>query len=161
MAGELRFLPPPKRSDSWAQHADESDIEYACFLKWLHQDPRSDASMISQATRFNWAARARAWDAKQSILGKPNSLMAETFHNLLQLVLIESRALLRRSLESPEGTVSLPAKDIATLVGILLEYPQILASGLATSTDYDLSKMSLEDIRKLQEAKKIISKARG
>jgi hypothetical protein len=113
------------------------------------------------AHEFNWAERARAYDAKQNASGRPKDLLARTFQMLLQLVYLEVNALLKRALEAPEGVGQLSVKDIATLLECLMSHPEVLASGLEMSSNVNLKDATLEEIHQLQEARKIMQRLRS
>lgn len=156
----LQLIPSPSPLKPWEQWPDETEIEHACFLHWMHEPvgSRSDISGIEAARKFRWGERALAFDRFQKSVGKPRDQIARLFQSLLRLVLIEADALLARVQQAPPGTNILTPKEIATLTELCMQYREILLSGIDSAADVDLSRASVEDLRALQEAKTILKK---
>jgi hypothetical protein len=120
---------------------------------------REDVSEIVEAHRFQWAARAKAYDTHEQTIGRPRDLLSRAFQALVRLVLIDAEALLKRAMAQPEGAATLTAGEMVKVLQLLVEHPEILTVGIESKSDANLANLPVDDIRKLLEAQKILRKA--
>lgn len=121
--------------EPWAQRADESETSYLAFLIWLHAEPRPIPTAQRQALEFDWATRARAFDAAHSFDADP---LIEGKENVKRIFAIETRKLLRET----QGGVSrsLTAREVIELARVALE----LGSSTTANYEGDLSSEQLD-----------------
>lgn len=159
----LALAIPPALADAWAQHPNESDVEYEAFLLWLDagdQRTAPPADLRTSAIRFNWSERALAYERARAVTEAPASGTPEDqiAANLLHLALLEAGKLLRTSATSIAPICS--TGELIKLLGYLADMKSA-GRGSAPATPGDVSKLSTDDLRKILEAQDIMRRARG
>jgi hypothetical protein len=148
----LQEIWQPRTSDG------ESDNDYLDFLAWLDKGSARGAPparCAAVATKFEWAERALAYE-RATELAKSDAGTGTPEHqiisNLTRMVQLETAKLLRQSSLEVSPVVSLG--DLLKTVHLIKDLQ--VAGIAAESAKADLSKLSVEDKRKILEAQKLL-----
>jgi hypothetical protein len=99
--------------DPWDQRLDERDLDYRQFLWWRDQTPRPPPSDLALAARYEWSARAAAWDLRRSVPATLDGQLDAGVGALCELFVLQARRALDRTRTDP--SYEIPPRELAAL----------------------------------------------
>jgi hypothetical protein len=154
----LRVIDGGDRREPWHQQLNEEEAEFCLFAAWLTSPkPRATPGYTQVALVHNWAERANAYDASQSLPTTPRGQLERMLSDALTVGALEMRKLMNRVRE--DGSPVLSTKEVVMFMHALVENKPALEKALQEESGDNLEHLSDDELEAVLKAKQALAKA--